>query len=145
MEQRVQTVVLAARWSIFPSDPAFAESLSHTVNRLIAAGLHVVIVRDVPLQAGDVPWQLAKTAKLGGDVRTVGVPLEVHREKNKIADAIFANLAGPGITILDPTPYFVDEKGLCRAEFDGQSMYFDSDHLTVTGALRLKSLFEPLL
>lgn len=144
VDQHVQTVVMAARWNVFTFDPAFEESLRHTVNRLVSAGLKVVIVRDVPLQAGDVPWLLAKTSKLGGDVRTIGVPLDVHREKNKIADAIFAKLAGPNITILDPAPSLVDDTGLCRAEYNGDAMYFDSDHLTVTAALRLKPLFEPI-
>lgn len=145
IEQQVKTVVMVGYWHRYADEsPAFEECLKRTVDRLVAAGLKVVIVRDVPMQQGDVPWRLAKASKFGGDVRTIGVTLADHRNLNRTVDKIFARLGGPNITILDPTPYFENENGLCPAESNGTSLYIDSHHLSMAGSFRTKPLFEPM-
>lgn len=142
--QNIQTVVLVSRWSIHSGESAFAPCLRQTLARLSSAGLKVVIVREVPMQTGDTPWLLAKAAKLGRAVSSVGLPLEQYRKRNKNADEIFSKIAPSEATVLDPITYFADEKGLCRAEYDGESMYFDVHHLSIPGALRLKPMFDSI-
>jgi peptidoglycan/LPS O-acetylase OafA/YrhL len=141
---RAELVILAAHWSLHASKPDFENALNRTVHALDAAGLKVVIVRDVPMQSGDVPWQLAKAVQLGRDVRSVGVPLELHRKENQNADRVFAKLTTSDAIVLDPAPYFVDEKGLCRAEYNDEALYFDDNHLSSAGASRLKPMFEKI-
>ena len=142
IERRVQTVVMAGVWAAYAEAPLFEECLRETVNTLTSAGLRVVIVRDIPSHIGDVPRLLARATLFGQDVQTVGITLEKHRATNKKADELIERLAGPNVTILDPAPYFVDQAGLCRVEFEGKAMYHDFHHLSVQGALRLVPLFE---
>jgi len=48
------------------------------------------------------------------------------------------------ITYLDSWPYFCDEN-LCSAMPEGQALYFDNNHMTNSGGIRLRSLFAPVL
>jgi peptidoglycan/LPS O-acetylase OafA/YrhL len=143
-EHNAESVILTSHWSLHASKPGFEDAVNQTIHALKAAGLKVVIVRDVPFQSADVPWQLAKASQLGRDVRSVGVPLELHRKNNQNADRVFARLAASDAIVLDPTPYFVDENGLCRAEYNDEAMYFDVHHLSIAGASRLKPMFEQI-
>lgn len=145
IEQRLQLVMMAGAWRGYADNPEFAAGLKATVNTLTTARLRVVVVRDVPHQQGDAPMLVARAALWGGDVRKVGVSLAEHRLRNRTADELFARLAGPRVMILDPTVAFVDDSSLCRAEFDGKSMYRDAGHLSVAGSLRLCPLFEAVL
>jgi len=146
MQMHVRSVVLVARWEAYCHNATFETSLTATVTLLARSGIRVLIMRQVPRHVLDVPQLLAKAVIAGRNVRNIGIPFSEHRKRNRMIDAIFDRLAERcNVTILDPAPYFVDENGLCRAEFDGQSMYFDDDHLSVAGAMRLKPMFEEAL
>jgi peptidoglycan/LPS O-acetylase OafA/YrhL len=55
--------------------------------------------------------------------------------------AIIARLAAlPNVTIEDPTPYLCDTSS-CPGIADGQLLYRDGDHLSLTGARRLAPLY----
>jgi peptidoglycan/LPS O-acetylase OafA/YrhL len=144
IKNRLQTVVLAALWANYANDPLFEPSLRKTVGAFTSAGIDVVIVLDVASLAEDVPRRLAMSAMLGKDVRKVGVPIERYRERNRVAESIIRKLAGPKVEVLDPAKYFVDETGLWRMEFGGESMYCDAGHLSLQGALRVSPLFETI-
>ncbi len=142
IERKVRGVVMAAFWAQYASDPQFGTCLHNTVNRLTDAGMTVVLVRDVPMQNGDVPRELVRTQYFGQDVQSVGVPVELHREKNRIADQWLESIAGPQVIVVDPTPYMVDETGLCRGELDGVALYRDAGHVSAAGARRLKPMLD---
>jgi len=143
VERHVPIVMIAALWTNYSRDSAFAPCLAKTVRSLTAAGVGVVIIRDVALQNGDVPWLLARASLWGQNVDKIGVPLELHRQRNLEADRVFASLAGQHVTVLDPAPYFVDATGLWRAEYGRRAMYSDESHLSFEGALRLRPMFAP--
>lgn len=63
----------------------------------------------------------------------VGVSVEEHRKKNKTADEWLVKMAGPLVTVLDPTELLSDQTGLCRAELGGYAMYRDAGHLSDEG------------
>jgi len=144
IERRVRMVVMTASWSKYSSDPQFGKCVQETVTQLTAAGIRVVLVRDVPIHAGYVPRLLIRAKFFGQDVGHVGFPVQIHRQKNQVADEWLLKMAGPLVTVLDPTSSLSDETGLCRAEFDGFAMYRDAGHLSDEGALRLKPMFEPV-
>jgi peptidoglycan/LPS O-acetylase OafA/YrhL len=141
IENEISTVVLAAYWLKYAHVAEFEESLVMTVEALVEAGIQVVLVRDVAEFAVDVPHALAQAARRGSDVSQVALSLDEHREKNRQCDEIFDRLAGDGVHIVDPAPYFVDESDYWRAVIDGTPMYRDRHHLTVEGALHLVPLF----
>ena len=144
LERKVRIVVMVAAWSLYASDEQFGKCLEDTIHQLTAAGIRVVLMRAVPHHKGDVPRLLVRAKTLGQNIHLVGVPIEAHRFQNLQADQWLETLAGPLVSVLDPTPYLSDETGLCRAEFDGVAMYRDSGHLTVEGTRRLKPVFGRL-
>ena len=48
-----------------------------------------------------------------------------------------------GATILDPVPFFCNEKQ-CFAKEGGELLYYDDDHLNLNGSKRLEPLFEQI-
>jgi hypothetical protein len=140
--QKVQFVVMAAFWSRYASDPQFGKCLNDTVDQLKDAGITVVLIRDVPVHTSDIPRSLIRAHVLGWDVHSVGLPIERHRDVNRFADGWLASQSGPGVHVLDPTSLMVDDKSLCRGEWNGVAMYRDHGHVSPAGARRLKPMLE---
>lgn len=140
--EEIDLVVIAAYWRTYESSPNFELKLNQTVERLTRTGIRVVLVRDIPHQHIDVPRLLAKTSFAGGDVTKIGVELDKHRLENSGVDEVLDQLPQSQLlSVIDPAAYFVDERRICRAEFNGIALYRDSHHLSVEGALRLTPLF----
>jgi len=144
IENHVDVVVLGGNWSSYSWHSMFESCLTHTVQRLTKAGIQVVVVLDVAQQDADVPLMLATAVRLHRYVEGLGVSTDLHNERNKVADTVIRGLAGSDVTIVDPADVLVDTRGLWRAELDGQALYYDDDHLSNEGSLRLKPLFAGL-
>lgn len=146
--ERVPKVLLVSFWDFYLGADKTTEriraGLHETVRALKEAGVKVWILRQVPRQRWNVPRALATTVFLGGDPEKMGLPLQDHLKSYTRQEPIFEGLAGNGVILLDPTPYFIGPSGLCLAVKDGQVLYHDSHHLSIDGALRLRPLFEPL-
>lgn len=145
IQKRVRAVVIAARWFQYADNPKFEECLIATTQRLTDAGIQVVLVKDVPYQSGNIPRLLSRAVYFGQDVSSIGVPLARHTERNQLVNQSFARLNHPLIRVIDPAPFFVDDRGLCRGEMNGESLYFDAQHLSVAGSLLTRPLFELVL
>lgn len=145
IDHRVRYVILAGFWSTYANTPGFQECFDKTVKSLTSAGIQVIVVRDVALQSGDVPRLLTRALIYGQDVSTIGIPLAQHRKHQAQADQTIDRLPKNQVTIIDPILQLVDDKGICRAEMNGVSLYQDQDHISYSGALRLKPLFEQAL
>jgi len=145
VEKRVDIIFLSGRWKIYASQPKFAACLGRTIEELSTAGIYVVIIRDIAeFRHGNPTVQLAMAVQLSRDVTRVGMPLADHLRANERCNALFDRIAGNTASVFDPAPAFVDEKGLWRAEYGGESMYIDDHHLSIAGSLRLQPLFEAL-
>ena len=145
--RRVADVILVAMWGGDPSeDDRVRRALPETVKALDAAGARVWIMRQVPQHRWNVPTALASTAIHGRDPGAIGLPLAEHRKEFRRQDPLFAGLAEkfPGVTILDPTELFVGPGEMCRVAEGGKALYWDDHHVTTTGAMRLRPLFEPV-
>jgi hypothetical protein len=143
---RVNIVFLSGRWKFYARQPTFAACLRKTIEELSEAGIHVVLVRDVAdFSNGANPTrELAMAVRLGRDVTRVGMPLTDHARANERSNTMFDRIARNNVSVFDPASAFVDETGLWRAEYGGESMYIDAHHLSVAGSLRLQPLFEAL-
>jgi hypothetical protein len=51
----------------------------------------------------------------------------------------------PNVGLLDPTGPLLNQYGLCRVAKDGNSLYWDDNHLSHAGSMELRPLFEPIL
>ncbi len=142
----VRIVVLAAVWSSYgnKSPETFRTKLTETVEQLTSAGIEVAIVLDVARQDKDVPAMLSLASRLGRDVTKLGVPGETHAAERYVCEHIVREIceSHAHVRLLDPAPYLVDENGLWRAEYEGKAMYWDKDHLTIEGSLRVSPMFK---
>jgi len=145
VSKKVNAVILAAAWSRYAPWPSFEPSLRRTVDELTSAGIIVAIVLDVAEQEADVPLMLSAAVRLHQDVSRIGVSVQDYQRKNELNIEIIKKHTNNSVAILDPSPLFVDNKGLWRAELGGESLYADDDHLSVEGSLRLQPLFEQVL
>lgn len=137
IHKRVQTVILIGAWNQYAEHPGFEAAVRKTIQQLSDAGISVVLVLDVPHHQGDVPRLLARAAILGRDPAKVGVPVSEHDKLNEAANRVLRSQATAHVLIVDPSPALIDDTGLCRAEFEGVTLYRDPGHLTNRGAMRL--------
>jgi len=144
LEEEFDLVLLAGYWSRDSDHPDFRPSLRETIAALSAAGLRVVILRDIPIQEGDTGSLIAAPLRRGTDLDDLGVTLAEHREHQHFADEALIEVAGNSVTLADPTPFLLDDAGRCRIVMNGECLYSDRHHLSLAGARRLKPLFTDL-
>jgi peptidoglycan/LPS O-acetylase OafA/YrhL len=141
-EKKCHSVVLAANWEAY-FGPTFEADLLKTIHAFHSRGIHVIVIRDIPIQNGDTPRLLINAVLKGQTTDRVGVSLVQHIQNNSQVNIVFDRiaLAEREVIFVDPTPCFDDGNGFLRAEFEGVSMYRDRDHLSIEGSLRLRPLF----
>ena len=141
--QKLRTVFLVGFWEIY-SRENFASTLQQTVQEFNQRGAHVVFVTDNPALTRD-PWRQARLSAHWSWIGMPGlIPQNSHREKNAFVDRALAKLpSGANFTVIDLAPAIFGWGSLTSAE--GQLLYFDDDHLSDAGSLRLRPLLEPLI
>lgn len=124
-----------------PSDNAaiFTRGLNRTVDALLAAGKHVVLIGSVPEVGWPVPQVLARI-RLSGDDKHVFVPRKAFEHRQRVTLPLFHELAKQhGVTALFPQRYMCGPKR-CRVAVDGRPLYRDEHHLSVFGAHQLEPM-----
>lgn len=115
---------------------AYADSLTELVRRLSAAGKRVHVVMPVPELPTHVERYIFARDRSDPD-RVTGAPMTFYRARNAYILPVLERLGGlPDVSFLDPVPTLCDADR-CRSIIDGQSMYFDGDHLSLDGARRV--------
>lgn len=145
LRNQVKKVLLTAYWTRDferGSSNKLCSGLLATVNTLQTNGTTVYFLRNVPVQTRDVPRDLARASMMGVDTETLGVSVQEHRRHAAVEDSLVEELQTRGVIILDATIYLSDSNGICRAEWDGKAAYWDTHHLSSSGAMRLLPLFE---
>ncbi|KTC17139.1 acyltransferase [Pseudomonas marginalis ICMP 9505] len=168
--QSFTDVVLVARWSLYLygqmsgdkehalKDPGtgqyvraiaeqrFAEGLRERIKGLRAAGYHVWLVKEVPLQEIIVPYRLSRLAMMHRPVDGEGLPVAEHQKRQRFITQLFDELAAAdrGVSVLDPAPLLCGADGLCRVELNGRALYTDDNHLSDVGARHIEAFLEPL-
>jgi peptidoglycan/LPS O-acetylase OafA/YrhL len=163
----VKTVILSARWAVYAlgtfvkleedpkiflndadsHDVSFAEdervfrrAFKRTVETLRSEGRRVVIVGPWPEIGLRVPETLARARYLGIS-EEFGPTREEFLEREAVIFDVFHEFADdPGVEILYPHEQLCD--GRCKVVLDGQPLYWDDDHLSRLGALKLRPLFD---
>jgi len=120
-----------------------ANAFAHSTETLSAKFDQIFVLRQVPeialYSARDTARRLAH-----GHLDTAKGLTEIARadaeRRSQSADEILAGLP-PSVRVLDPWTMFCDQVN-CSAIHDGRSDYFDNNHITNTGARRVRHLFE---
>jgi peptidoglycan/LPS O-acetylase OafA/YrhL len=119
---------------------AYWASLQEIVQRLTAAGKTVYLLDPVPELGASIDRVLFKRDLFGrSQIDDSGAPLAYHAQRNQ---AILAALAEPAFAAARRvhTADAVCTASGCRAIIGGEAMYFDDNHLSMAGALRLVAL-----
>lgn len=141
----IKIVVMAGYWQRAAKSELFVPCLTRTIDTLRAKGCSIVVVRDVPNQRSSPQQQITKALRTGTDLSQLGPKLHDHRQFQATADAALLALKPKGVIVLDPTMFLVDNEDRCRLVMDGDCLYWDSHHVTESGALRLIPMFDQAL
>lgn len=136
-------VVLASRTDqplagVAPADQDAAARAAYgrVLDRLTAAGLDVLVVRDTFNAGESVPDCVAAA---GNDVEACTWPRATAVEADPLAEAAVERAGGAEVTVLDPTDVLCDSDR-CHAVVGGVIVLFDHGHLTRTFALTMTPL-----
>ena len=143
----LDVVFLVARYAGGFGEPGnrFFEEYQKAAMALARSGKRVVLIYPWPEYPYSVPAHLARSALRGEDLARVGM-----------TRAAFDSQSGRFVTMLDRIRDG-DRIGradparlLCRTAFcttyaDGKALYFDDDHLSVSGARFLAPIFQPFI
>lgn len=124
-----------------------AEALQAWLNWLDKMEVPVVLVAPVPEVGWHVPEQMIKRTRYGGG--PVLTPYSAYQKRHAwvLEQLESAERAHSNLHLMPVADLFCDTKpgGWCRAEQDGQPLYFDDDHLNERGAALVASrLLETL-
>lgn len=141
---RIRTVYLAGFWAGYAkAPPAVWTGLDATIARLTSGGRRVVLFGPIPSNPFDVPRRLAHAAQRGEPLANVTGEL---RDRRDIETAAVRTLAAKwqarGVVYVDPADSLCDSVQ-CRVAIDGRAAYFDTHHLSVTGARRVVAGLPP--
>ena len=153
----LEHVVLAFRWSYYidtpyrnPDDPlpavGFPDALIATIHTLQELGLKVSVLLEVPIFEMHVPKAVALHHWRGWPLPHLSK--QQHEQRQQSYEPLMQRLQTetPNVNLIDASPSLMSEKD--DVEFldnKGVLLYRDEHHLTKTGTMRLKPLFEKLL
>lgn len=130
----IRRVYLVAFWANGTSDDAaFVAKLDQTIAAIDRLGRQVILIGPVPPHPFDVPRRLAHMSRPPQHGDILGVSPTVVKARTVRLRAMFDRWHARGITVIDPVSRLCDRRG-CAVARDGKPLYFDSHHLSVTGA-----------
>lgn len=136
-------VVLVARYQLYVKHDAaaFEAGLNRAITALTAAGKRVVLVDPYPGYLYPVPEALSNLSRRGGDPATLEQSIDEYRHRNAPALAMLERLGAlPGVTRVKTSDALCGD-GTCAVIDGGKPLYFDDNHLSMTGARRLVAAF----
>ena len=140
--QNISEILSIGRWT-----PDVVESVDRfrgNVAEVVASGFHITFMEPVPVFGELDPTPRVLSGLKDGRISYAGVSREAYRQQVSDLRQVLGSLVEryPG-KVFELSP----EEKLCtndQCDFhtDGRPNYFDSNHVTQTGAARLKSLFD---
>ena len=80
----------------------------------------------------------------GKSSSNLGINLAQHLADTALQRPILSTLGRHGVRIIDPAEFFTGADGIIRSADAGGCLYFDKDHLSTHGSLRLTGVFSTL-
>ncbi|WEK03731.1 MAG: acyltransferase family protein [Candidatus Devosia phytovorans] len=132
-----------------PQIQVFDNAVTQTLDILSAHFDNVFVLRQVP----EVPWydsrdvarKLAHGGAVAEEANRFSIDLGAVAERSSASEVPFKRaIAEHKVTWIDLDSYFCNEQS-CSVLYDGQSSYFDNNHVTNSAAIRSRDLFVPLV
>jgi peptidoglycan/LPS O-acetylase OafA/YrhL len=138
---RIDAVVL--HYSDVYADERTAREIAAFLRAAVASGLPTVLVGPVPTYGAHVPKAMFENPR--SPVFPVETTFDAHRRRTAAYRDFARALEAEGVVALDPAPLLCPDGGACRYADDAlRPFYFDDGHLTLTGAARLRPLFDAI-
>ena len=103
---------------------------------LLAGEFHVILVYPIPEAGWNVPLLMARKSLFGQRNQEISTSYAAFLERNGPVLDAFDRINLPNIVRVRPDRIFCDtELGRCANSLDGESLYYDDDHLSDAGAL----------
>lgn len=162
-ENGIETVILAARWSSYISNPGVLiptsedvpgyevwetegiglRLLEYTAETLLAEGFDVWLVRDVPAFAFNPGRRLVGVRALNQDPSSIGKPYQNVARSKAAFDRVAFVLQESGVRLID-LPAHICVDSFCPVIRDDTLLYRDQDHLSVGGSYFVAPAFQPV-
>jgi peptidoglycan/LPS O-acetylase OafA/YrhL len=123
-----------------------ADYTHHMVDTLcrVAARRPVYVTLPLPEMPDDVPAMMSRSLILTGQAPLPRISLATHLARQGAMIAALQKAQREcGVHLLDPLPYFCDSR-FCYGASEGRPLYFDDNHLSLTGARLLTPLFAQI-
>lgn len=139
---RIDAVVL--HYSDVYADERTAREIAAFLRAAVASGLPTVLVGPVPTYGAHVPKAMFLAPRSPAFPRET--TLAAHRQRTATYRAFARAIESESISVFDPAPLLCPDDGACRyADAALRPFYFDDGHLTLTGAARLRPLFDGIV
>lgn len=149
--QSIGHVILIGRWWLasnqsYENESSFEIKLINTIDRIKGLGYSVSLVRQVPQWTdhwqtpSSFPFQLEK---FSWEYKEMTLSEEELEKRFAQQNQMFSKIEKvPGVRIIDPLPLLKGPDGFYHIRDEGGWIYYDDDHLSGYGAMKLKSLFN---
>lgn len=120
-------------------DEVISEAITSSINEIMRAGHKVILVYPIPEMGWDAPKRLSKLLLKNHVLRPedASISYAVFKARNQRAFSVLDSLGDhKNLIRIRPDRYFCDTlvKDRCLAHINGNSLYFDTDHLSDYGA-----------
>ncbi|MEM7215601.1 MAG: acyltransferase family protein [Pseudomonadota bacterium] len=107
-----------------------------SIERFNRSGTRIFLVGSSPEQGWNAPLEMARRLHFTGAGNLPDMPLAVYETRNKDVDHLFRALSKhQNIFYVDPKEILCDtDSSGCPSSRDGEPLYYDSNHLTNSGA-----------
>jgi hypothetical protein len=146
INNKIPNVLIAARWDIYSEDNKILRSaLRQTIDVLKSAGVNVYILKEVPRPGFDVPRALALSELFNSQspdkIQFSWKPYLDYQNKQT---EIFNYQLDKKVSILDPKDIFIIEDNKWLLSEGTHPLYSDNNHLSTTGAMKLRPLLNKI-
>jgi peptidoglycan/LPS O-acetylase OafA/YrhL len=143
-DKDITTIILIARYDNHRFDvQKFSAGIRKSVDALLAAGKRVVLVYPVPKAEASIPRTLARYAASGADLSRVNIDEKEYLSLNSYAFSLLDSFTDPNVVHILPYKRLCHDD-VCDVYANGTPLYYDEQHLSVSGAEYLAPLFEDL-
>lgn len=115
----------------------FTERLVETLCRATPARRSVYVIQPIPEIGVAVPHTLSRQLMIYGKAQDITISLVEYEKRHRtVLNALQKARDHCGIKLLNPVPYLCTA-GRCEGSTNQRPLYFDDDHLSREGAMRL--------
>ncbi len=120
----------------------FTDRLVETLCSATQAKRSVYVVQPVPEIGVAVPHTLSRQLMIYGEAQDITISLAEYEKRHRtVLNALQKARDHCGIKLLDPLPHLC-KAGRCEGSINQRPLYFDDDHLSQEGVMRLVPMFQ---